>query len=33
MVGNVVELTDVAFDDFAGGDTDVGRNRRLLGLE
>ena len=30
---HIIEATEVAFDDFAGGDTDVARNRRLLGLD
>lgn len=30
---HIIETTEVAFDDFAGGQTDVGRNRRILGLE
>lgn len=30
---HIIEATEVAFDDFAGGDTDDIRNRRLLGLE
>lgn len=29
----LIEKTAVAFDDFAGGDTDVARNRRMLGLD
>lgn len=29
---HIVEATEVAFDDFAGGETDTARNRRLLGL-
>lgn len=30
---HIIETTDVAFDDFAGGETDTLRNRRMLGLE
>jgi sugar phosphate isomerase/epimerase len=30
---HLIEATDVAFDDFAGGRTDTARNRELLGLE
>lgn len=30
---HIIEVTDVAFDDFAGGAADPKRNRRLLGLE
>jgi sugar phosphate isomerase/epimerase len=30
---HIIEATEVAFDDFAGGETDRERNRRLLGLE
>ncbi len=30
---HIVETTNIAFDDFAGGETDVQRNRRILGLE
>ena len=30
--GHLIESTDVAFDDFAGGETDVERNRKILGL-
>jgi sugar phosphate isomerase/epimerase len=29
---HIIQVTDKAFDDFAGGDSDPGRNRRLLGL-
>jgi sugar phosphate isomerase/epimerase len=29
---HIIETTDVAFDDFAGGQTDVKANRRILGL-
>jgi len=29
---HIIEATDVAFDDFAGGATDARRNRRILGL-
>ena len=29
---HIIETTDVAFDDFAGGKTDVARNRQILGL-
>ncbi|MFW5870787.1 MAG: sugar phosphate isomerase/epimerase, partial [Candidatus Sumerlaeota bacterium] len=30
---HIIETTDVAFDDFAGGETDVKKNRQMLGLE
>jgi len=30
---HIIETTEVAFDDFAGGKSDVERNRRILGLE
>jgi len=30
---HMIEATSVAFDDFAGGESDVNRNRRILGLE
>jgi sugar phosphate isomerase/epimerase len=30
--GHLIETTDVAFDDFAGGQADVAANRRILGL-
>lgn len=30
---HIIEATDVAFDDFAGGSSDTSRNRPLLGLE
>ncbi len=33
VASHIIETTDVAFDDFAGGTTDVARNRRILGLE
>jgi sugar phosphate isomerase/epimerase len=29
---HIIETTDIAFDDFAGGETDHQRNRRILGL-
>jgi hypothetical protein len=29
---HIIETTDVAFDDFAGGETDTARNRDILGL-
>ena len=29
---HIIETTDVAFDDFAGGETDVEQNRQILGL-
>jgi hypothetical protein len=28
----IIRVTDRAFDEFAGGDADLGRNRRILGL-
>jgi len=30
---HIIETTDIAFDDFAGGETDEVRNRQILGLE
>ena len=30
---HIIESSDVAFDDFAGGHADMGANRRMLGLE
>ena len=30
---HIIETTDVAFDDFAGGETDVARHRGILGLD
>jgi sugar phosphate isomerase/epimerase len=30
---HIIETTRVAFDDFAGGQTDVARNRKILGLQ
>lgn len=30
---HIIEATDIAFDDFASGQTDVAANRRILGLE
>jgi len=30
---HIIETTDVAFDDFAGGSTDVERNREILGFD
>ena len=30
---HIIETTDIAFDDFAGGKTDRKRNRKILGLE
>jgi sugar phosphate isomerase/epimerase len=30
---HIIEATEVAFDDFAGGKTDVQRNRQILGLQ
>ena len=30
---HIIETTEVAFDDFAGGKSDVERNRLILGLE
>ena len=29
---HIIETTDVAFDDFAGGQADVAANRKILGL-
>ena len=29
---HIIETSDVAFDDFAGGDTDTEQNRQILGL-
>ncbi len=33
IVQHIIETSDVAFDDFAGGDADVQDNRRILGLD
>ena len=30
---HLIEATTVAFDDFVGGTSDAGRNRRSLGIE
>jgi sugar phosphate isomerase/epimerase len=30
---HIIETTDLAFDDFAGGETDTANNRRVLGLD
>ena len=30
---HIIQATEVAFDDFAGGDTDLARNRVILGLD
>ena len=30
---HIIEATEVAFDDFAGGETDTAQNRRILGLD
>jgi len=32
IADQIIEATEVAFDDFAGGQTDIERNRRILGL-
>jgi len=32
IAGHIIEVTDVAFDDFAGGQSDRERNRRILGI-
>jgi sugar phosphate isomerase/epimerase len=32
IAAHIIETTEVAFDDFAGGQTDVERNRKILGL-
>jgi sugar phosphate isomerase/epimerase len=32
IAGHIIEATEVAFDDFAGGQTDTERNRKILGL-
>lgn len=32
IANHIIEATEVAFDDFAGGKTDAERNRRILGL-
>ena len=32
ITGHIIEATEVAFDDFAGGQTDTERNRKILGL-
>jgi sugar phosphate isomerase/epimerase len=33
IAAHIIETTEVAFDDFASGTTDVARNRKMLGLE
>ncbi len=33
IVRHLIESTEVAFDDFAGGGSDVGRNRKILGID
>ena len=33
IADHIIEVSDVAFDDFAGGSTDRTRNRRMLGLK
>ncbi|MFK8014633.1 MAG: sugar phosphate isomerase/epimerase family protein [Gammaproteobacteria bacterium] len=33
IADHMIRTTDKAFDDFAGGESDAGRNQRLLGLE
>lgn len=33
IVDHIIEATEVAFDDFAGSETDETRNRRILGLQ
>ncbi len=33
IAGHVIEATEVAFDDFAGGTTDVAKNRKILGID
>lgn len=33
IAAHIIETTEVAFDDFAGGETDVVRNRKMLGLD
>jgi len=33
IAAHIIETTEVAFDDFAGGETDVARNRKMLGLK
>jgi sugar phosphate isomerase/epimerase len=33
IAGHIIEWAEVAFDDFAGGQSDVKRNRKMLGLE
>ena len=32
IADHIIETTEVAFDDFAGGEADLARNRKLLGL-
>ncbi len=32
IAGHIIETTEVAFDDFAGGQADLTRNRKILGL-
>jgi sugar phosphate isomerase/epimerase len=33
IASHIIETTDVAFDDFAGGEADTKKNRQMLGLE
>jgi len=33
ITSHIIEATEVAFDDFAGGTSDVARNRQILGLD
>ncbi|MFO8006330.1 MAG: sugar phosphate isomerase/epimerase [Candidatus Brocadiia bacterium] len=33
IADHIIEATEVAFDDFAGGETDTERNRRILGIQ
>lgn len=33
IANHIIEATEVAFDDFAGGETDRARNRKILGLD
>jgi len=32
IANHIIEATEVAFDDFAGGQTDTEQNRKILGL-
>ncbi len=33
IASHIIEATEVIFDDYAGGETDLAQNRRILGLD